>query len=80
MKEKTSKIYKINGWCFALVNKRICEIHFATKNGKSEILVHTYVKREEYKTKIEQKMIDNGIKKYHFTWKNGIYKQQNLTT
>lgn len=47
-----------SGWCFAIVNGRLAEIHFHKKYG---IYGHCYVKREEY-NKREQKMIGADIK------------------
>lgn len=36
---------------------------------------HCYVKRSEYKTKYEQRMIDKDIKKYQFTYRKKQYRR-----
>lgn len=58
-----------DGWCFAIVNGRLSEIHFDKKYG---IYAHCYVKREEY-NKREQKMIESDIKRYQFVYRKGYY-------
>ena len=60
-----------------MVNGKLAEIYFEIKRGKPKINGHCYVKREEFKTKAEQKMINDDTKKYRFTWRNKIYKIQN---
>ena len=44
MKLKTKQKFN-DGWCFAIVNGRLAEIHFDKKYG---IYGHCYVKREKY--------------------------------
>jgi len=44
-------------WCFAIVNNRLAEIYFEEKMDKPKIIGYCYVKKEEYKTKREQKWI-----------------------
>ena len=62
------------GWCFAIVNEKLAEIYFEKQRGKTKILGHTYVKRGEYKTKKEQKYIDEDIAKFQFMYIKGTYK------
>ena len=58
-------------WAFALINGRLAEFNFEINKGKFYMgMGHCYVKRSEYKTKYEQKMIDKDIKKYRFTYRN----------
>ncbi len=61
-------------WCFAIINGKLSELFFEPGKTKPKILGHCYVKREEYKTKREQKMIDEDIAKYKFSHRNKIYK------
>jgi hypothetical protein len=65
-----------DGWCFAIVNGRLAEIHFRKDSG---IWAHAYVKRSEFSTKREQKMIDIDTKKCVFSYRNGFYKQLGKT-
>ena len=67
---KQKPIIHGDGWCFAIVNGRLAEIHFKKKVG---IWAHSYHDRKSYKTKAEQKMIDADIKKYRFTYRDGYY-------
>ena len=60
-----------NGWCFAIVNGKLAEIFFNEKKG---IYGHCYVKKSEYKTKREQKMIEVDTGRYNFMYSNGVYK------
>ena len=76
MKNKLPKNVGLGHWCFAIVNGKLAEIYFEIKKEKPVINSHCYVKREEFKTKHEQKMIDDDTKKYHFTWQKGIYKNK----
>ncbi len=61
-------------WCFAILNGRLAEIYFETRRGEPKILGHCYVKKEEYKTKIEQKYIKEDTLKFKFSFKNGKYQ------
>ena len=74
MKSNILKNLNLGSWCFAIINGRLGEIYF-NKNGKSKIYGHCYIKQEEYSKK-EQKMICSDTKKYHFTWRNGVYKEK----
>ena len=61
-------------WCWALINNRLAEVHFdKTKSGRPKIFGHCYVKRNEYKTKREQRQIDIDIKKVKLTYRNKRY-------
>ena len=70
MKSKKVKHPEFGGWCFAILNGKLAEIHF---DKKKNVWGHCFVKRSEYKTKREQKMIDADIKKARFTYKNKKY-------
>ncbi len=59
-----------SGWCFAIVNNRLAEISFEKRYG---IWGHCYVKREEYKTRQEQKWIREDTEKCRFTYRKGYY-------
>ena len=65
-----------SGWSFAIVNGKLAEIYFDVGKGISGIKGHCFVKRLEYKTKAEQKMIDKDIKKFRLTYKNKKYKEK----
>ena len=58
-----------DGWCFAIVNRRLAEIYFDKKRG---VFAHCYIKRKEY-NKTEQKMINSDIKGCKFVYRNGFY-------
>lgn len=63
-------------WAFAIINGRLAEFDFEVKNGKFRMSRgHCYVKREEYKTKKEQRWIDGDIKHYRFTYRKGKYRR-----
>ena len=68
--EKKNNIKFNDGWSFAIMNGRLAEIHFKKGLG---IWAHAYVKRSEYSTKKEQKMIDKDIKKCVFSYRKGFY-------
>lgn len=62
-------------WSFAIVNGRLAEIFFdRSKNGKPKINGHCYVKKEDYKTKTEQKWIKQDTAKVRAVWRKGEYK------
>ena len=68
-------------WSFCLINGRLAEFSFEIKKGKFYLTYgHCYVKRSEYKTKYEQKMIDKDIKKYRFTFRNKKYRRVGEST
>jgi hypothetical protein len=68
--KKENDIKFNDGWCFAIVNGRLAEIHFKKDFGISG---HCYIKRSEYSTKREQKMIDADVKKCIFSYRKGFY-------
>ena len=74
---KTEKKQEDGGfWAFALINGRLAEFDFEVIKGKFYMgMGHCYVKRSEYKTKKEQKVIDNDTKRYRFTYRNGKYRR-----
>lgn len=67
---KIKKAQFNNGWCFAIVNNRLVEIHFDKRYG---VWGHCYVKRKDYKTKQEWKWIEDDTKKYRFSYRKGYY-------
>ena len=62
------------GWNFAIVNGKLAEIHFAIQKTGIRVWGHCFVKREKFRTKAEQKMIDVDIKNNRLTWRNKKYK------
>ena len=54
---------------------RLAEIFFEGKGSKLNFLGHCYVKKEEYKTRKEQKRIDEDTKKFKLTYRKAHYKQ-----
>src|SRR3989344_6336258 len=68
--QKKNNIKFNDGWCFAIINGRLAEIHFKKGLG---IWAHAYVKCSEYSTKKEQKMINEDIKKCIFSYRKGYY-------
>ncbi len=62
-------------WCFAIVNNKLAEIFFdENKNGQVKIRNHCYVRREDYKTKTEQKYIEKDISKVRVVYRSKKYK------
>lgn len=61
-------------WCFAIINGKLAEIYFETGERKPKILGHAFVKKEEFKTKSEQKYIKEDTLKFKFSYKNGKYQ------
>lgn len=62
-------------WCFAIVNKRLAEIHFdKKKNGQMKIFCYCFVRRKDYKTKQEQKWIQEDTKRVKVSYMKGKYK------
>lgn len=63
-------------WAFALINGRLAEFHYEVIKGKSYITYgHCYVKRNEYKTKYEQRWIDKDTEKNRFTYRHKQYRR-----
>ena len=64
-------------WSFAIVNGKLAEVFFdRKKNGSPVILGFCYVKKSEYKTKREQKMIVADTKIYRITYRKKKYFDQ----
>ncbi|TSC86393.1 MAG: Uncharacterized protein G01um101416_666 [Microgenomates group bacterium Gr01-1014_16] len=60
-------------WCFAIINRRLSELFFEKRGRGVKFLGFAHVKRDEYGTKREQKMIDKDIIKHRFTYRGGKY-------
>ena len=55
----------------ASIKNKLAEIYFdRDENGKPKIFGHCYVKKEEYKTKQEQKWIEQDIKRARVVYRN----------
>ena len=67
-------------WQFALINGRLAELFFEKEKGKVRMLGHAYVKRSEYKTKREQRMIDADLKKMQFRYRKKEHTYKNSLT
>ena len=62
-------------WCFAKVNNRLAEIFFDEgKNREPLIIGHCCVRKDEYKTKKEQKWINDDTKKVKIAYRNKKYR------
>jgi hypothetical protein len=62
-------------WSFAVVNNRLAEIYFdRKKNGRIRVLGHCYVRKEEYKTKQEQKWIQEDTKRLRVVYRGKKYR------
>lgn len=62
-------------WCFSMVNGRLAEIFFeCDKKDKPKIVGHCYVRREEYETKREQRMIDVDITRARVVFRHKTYR------
>lgn len=64
-------------WSFAIINNKLAEIYFERTNGKLKFLGHCYIKKEEYKTKKEQIMMEEDILNTQLIYRNGKYKRIN---
>lgn len=62
-------------WCFATINNRLAEIYFDETKKGPKIRGHCYVKKKEYKTKKEQKLIIEDTAKFRFVYRNRKYKR-----
>lgn len=67
-------------WQFALINGRLAELFFEKEKGKVRMLGHAYVKRSEYTTKREQRMIDADLKKMRFVYRKDKHTYKNSIT
>jgi len=59
-----------------MINGRLGEIFFDWKRGKPVILGHGYVKRSEYKTTREKRMIKADTNAVHLTYRHKKYRDQ----
>lgn len=59
-------------WSFAIVNGRLAEVHF---DDHKRIYGYCYVERNNYKTKQEQRWIDEDTKRLRIVYRNKKYKQ-----
>lgn len=62
-------------WSFGIVNNKLAEVYFRKKNNKVRFIGHCYVKKEEYKTKTEQKWIKEDIKNLELIYRKKTYKE-----
>jgi len=67
---EVKSLTKNSGWCFALVNGRLAEIHFDKKFG---VWAHSFENKSSYKTKKEKQWIDSDIKKFQLKYSKGFY-------
>ncbi len=63
-------------WVFVMINNRLAELHFDKKRGKLLLFAHGYVKKNSFKTRREQRMIEKDTKRYRFTYRNKKYFDQ----
>lgn len=63
-------------WCFAIINNKLAEIYFDKTKKGPKFLGHCYVKKEEFKTKQEQKWIKQDTEKFKFVYRNKKYKRK----
>lgn len=61
-------------WCFALVNGRLAEIYFKEGKGRPKIWAHCYIKKEDFKTKREQKQIASDTRRVKVVYRNKQYR------
>jgi len=63
------------GWCFALLNSKLAEIYFdKRKSGQIKIWGHCFVNKKEYKTKREQKWIQDDTKRVKVVYRKKRYR------
>lgn len=63
-------------WSFGIVNNKLSEIYFERKGKKIKFLGYCYVKGSGYKTKKEQKWIEEDTKKVNLIFKNNEYEKR----
>ncbi len=65
-------------WSFATINNRLGEIYFhkVGQGDKSKVVFegHCYVKRSDFKTKVEGQALDKETAKYHISYRNKKYR------
>ncbi len=64
-------------WSFAIINSKLAEVYFERTKGKPKFLGHCYVKKEEFRSKKEKKMIEMDIVNNQLVYRNGQYKRVN---
>ncbi len=62
-------------WTFGIVNGRLAEVYYRGEANQSRVWTHCYIKREEFKTKKEQKWIDQDTKHARFVYRKGKYRR-----
>jgi hypothetical protein len=62
-------------WSFAIINGGLAEIFFEKKGNNTKFLGHCYVKKEEYKTKREQKWIVEDTKRFRLSYYKSKYRR-----
>jgi hypothetical protein len=60
-------------WSFGKVNGKLAEVYFENKRGKSHPYAHCFVQKEKYKTKSEQKWIEEDLKRVNLKFENYKY-------
>ena len=60
-------------WCFTIINSRLAEIFFEKKGKSVKFLGHCYVKKEEYKTRQEQRWIAEDTKRVRLRYQKRKY-------
>ena len=63
-------------WSFALINNRLAEVFYEKKKNKIEVLGHCYIDASDYKTKKEQKWIEEDPKKLNLSYYKKRYKSK----
>ncbi|TSC55575.1 MAG: Uncharacterized protein Greene071421_297 [Parcubacteria group bacterium Greene0714_21] len=66
---------KLMSWSFAIVNNKLAEIYFRHGKKSSRVYAHCYVRRGEYKTKVEQRWIKKDTEHLRFSYSKGKYKR-----
>lgn len=59
-------------WCFGLVNGKLAEVFF-NEGKRPRPYAYCHVKKEDYKTKEEQKWIEKDTKHVNLLYKNGKF-------
>jgi hypothetical protein len=62
---------RLDGWTYAFVNKRLAEVYF----HEGGIFGHCYVNSEKL-GKRDRKYVQQDIKHWHFTYRNGMYRNK----
>lgn len=61
-----------------MINGRLAEIFFEREDSEKEpkVIGHCYVPADEYKTKYEQKWIEQDTKRYQLSYRNKTYRDK----